>query len=124
MYHRWPYFAALIDTATLALATADRTVAQAYAQLADRDVYEAIWPLIEDEWDRADEVIRRLTDREDLLPETMFLRDLIARRNPYVDVLHALQLVGLKRLRAGDESWRPVVAYAISGIAAGLQVTG
>ena len=124
MYHQWPYFAALIDTATLALATADRTVAQAYAQLADRDVYEAIWPLIEDEWDRADEVIRRLTDREDLLPETMFLRDLIARRNPYVDVLHALQLVGLKRLRAGDESWRPVVAYAISGIAAGLQVTG
>lgn len=124
MYHQWPYFAALIDTATLALATADRTVARSYAQLADRDVYDAIWPLIEDEWDRADEVIRRLTDREDLLPETMFLRDLIARRNPYVDVLHALQLVGLKRLRAGDESWRPVVAYAISGIAAGLQVTG
>lgn len=124
MYHQWPYFAALIDTATLALATADRTVAHAYAQLADRDVYEAIWPLIEEEWDRADDVIRRLTDREDLLPETMFLRDLIARRNPYVDVLHALQLVGLKRLRAGDESWRPVVAYAISGIAAGLQVTG
>ncbi len=124
MYHQWPYFAALIDTATLALATADRTVAHAYAKLADRDVYEAIWPLIEEEWDRADEVIRRLTDREDLLPETMFLRDLIARRNPYVDVLHALQLVGLQRLRAGDESWRPVVAYAISGIAAGLQVTG
>jgi phosphoenolpyruvate carboxylase len=124
MYQRWPYFASMIDTATVALATADRTVAHAYAQLADRDVYEAIWPLIEEEWDRADDVIRRLTDREDLLPETAFLRDLIARRNPYVDVLHVLQLVGLKRLRTGDESWRPVVAHAISGIAAGLQVTG
>jgi phosphoenolpyruvate carboxylase len=51
----------------------------------------------------------------------------IQQRNPYVDPLSFIQLVMLRRLRAGDgdrEALLTGVLESINGIAAGLKNTG
>ena len=55
------------------------------------------------------------------------LQNSIQRRNPYVDPLSFIQLVLLKRLRAGDgprEELLTAVLESINGIASGLKNTG
>ena len=55
------------------------------------------------------------------------LQHSIQRRNPYVDPLSFIQLVLLKRLRAGEEPREELltaVLESINGIASGLKNTG
>jgi phosphoenolpyruvate carboxylase len=62
-----------------------------------------------------------------LLEKMPILRDSIARRNPYVDPLSFIQLVLLRRLRAGTDDKAALleaVLESINGIASGLKNTG
>ena len=128
MYHRWPFWKALIDNTQMILAKADLTIARLYADLVeDQALGDRIFGRIAAGHHRASDVIRRITGQSELLENMPILRRSIDGRNPYVDPLSIIQLVLLKRLRSGEgprEETLTGVLESINGIAAGLKNTG
>jgi phosphoenolpyruvate carboxylase len=128
MYERWPFWSTLIDNAQMILAKADMTIARLYADLVeDQALASRIYDRIAAEHQRTVDVIGRITEQSALLEKAPILRNSIDRRNPYVDPLSFIQLVILKRLRAGEEPREELltaVLESINGVASGLKNTG
>jgi phosphoenolpyruvate carboxylase len=128
MYQRWDFWRTLIDNAQMILAKADLTIARLYADLVeDQGVGDRIYEGIAEEYRRTTEVICLLTGQKALLENTPVLQRSIERRNPYVDPLSFVQVLLLKRLRAGHEPREELltaVLESINGIASGLKNTG
>lgn len=128
MYQRWHFWRTLLDNAQMILAKADLTIARLYADLVEDQALAArIYDRIADEYHRTVGVICQLTGQNVLLEQTPVLQRSIVRRNPYVDALSFVQLVLLKRLRAGEEAGPELltaVLESINGIASGLKNTG
>jgi phosphoenolpyruvate carboxylase len=132
MYHEWPFFRAVLDNATLALAKTDLTIAGAYFRLVENpDLEEKFSSLIANEYDRCCEAVAATTGQSSLLIDVPWLQDSIRRRSPFVDALNLMQVDLLNRLRsAGDaetadtEEWAHMVRLTIQGIAAGMRTTG
>jgi phosphoenolpyruvate carboxylase len=128
MYERWPFWRTLIDNAQMILAKADLTIARLYADLvSDTALADRIFGRIAAEYHATVSVICRITGQSVLLERAPILRQSIERRNPYVDPLSFVQLVLLKRLRAGtapDSELLTAALESINGIAAGLKNTG
>lgn len=128
MYRRWPFWSALIDNAQMILAKADMTIARLYADLVDDQALATrVYDRIAAEHKSTADVICRITGQATLLEQTPILKTSIERRNPYVDPLSIIQLVMLKRLRAGDgprEELLTGVLESINGVASGLKNTG
>jgi phosphoenolpyruvate carboxylase len=128
MYQRWPFWTTLIDNAQMILAKADITIARLYADLVpDQALATCIFDRIAAEHERTLEAIRLITGQAELLDNMPVLQHSIQRRNPYVDALSFVQLVLLRRLRAGAEPRAELltgVLESINGIAAGLKNTG
>ena len=129
MYQRWPFWRTLIDNAQMILAKADLTIARLYADLVeDQALAERIFDRIETEY----QLHRRGHPADHRTERACWKRPpscsmSIQRRNPYVDPLSFIQLVLLKRLRAGDgprEELLTAVLESINGIASGLKNTG
>jgi len=77
--------------------------------------------------ERTVEVIQLITGQPELLDNMPVLKNSIQRRNPYIDALSFVQLVLLRRLRAGPELRAELlsgVLESINGIASGLKNTG
>ncbi|WP_435011101.1 phosphoenolpyruvate carboxylase [Tundrisphaera lichenicola] len=128
MYKNWPFWKTLIDNTQMILAKADMTIARLYADLVDDPALaDRIFRRIATGHARAVSVICRITEQSEILEHVPILRRSIDGRNPYVDPLSFIQLVLLKRLRAGegprDETLTGVLE-SINGIAAGLKNTG
>jgi phosphoenolpyruvate carboxylase len=123
----WPFFAALLSNAEMALAKADLTIGERYAGLVeDETLREAIWGPIRAEYERTRRLVLEITGQARLLDRTPVLQRSIERRNPYVDPLSFIQIELLRRLRAdrsSDELVRPML-LTINGIAGGLRNTG
>ncbi len=128
MYQRWPFWATLIDNAQMILAKADLTIARLYADLVeDQALADRIFDRIAAEHGRTVAVILQITGQTALLERAPVLRNSIQRRNPYVDPLSFIQLVLLKRLRAGDgprDELLTAVLESVNGVASGLKNTG
>ncbi len=128
MYHRWPFWRTLIDNAQMILAKADMVIARLYADLVeDEKTRTTIFNRIDAEHKRTVDVILEITGQSMLLERSPVLLHSIQRRNPYVDPLSFIQLVLLRRLRAGVEprdELLTAVLESINGIAAGLKNTG
>jgi phosphoenolpyruvate carboxylase len=128
MYERWAFWRTLIDNAQMILAKADMVIARLYADLLDDQALATrIYDRIAAEYQRTVEMIQLITGQSALLETTPVLQRSIRRRNPYVDPLSFIQLVILKRLRAGGEPQGELltaVLESINGIAAGLKNTG
>lgn len=123
----WPFFAALLSNAEMALSKADLDIARRYASLCgDTEVRERIWCKIEEEFVRTRDELLAVTGGERLLDREPVLQRSIERRNPAVDPLSFIQLELLRRRRAGqggDELGRASF-LAINGISGGLRNTG
>ena len=113
LYADWPFFAVLLENASLSLAKADAGLAARALARAERPDIAAT---IMGEWDRTERLILAVTRRAGLLASRPGLLASIELRAPYVDVLSYLQL------EHHDD--RRVVQATIGGIAAGLQNTG
>jgi phosphoenolpyruvate carboxylase len=104
------------------------TIARLYADLVDDQALAGrIYDEIAAEYQRTVEVICQITGQSSLLERAPILQLSIERRNPYVDPLSFIQLVILKRLRAGDEPHEDLltgVLESINGVASGLKNTG
>ncbi len=123
----WPFFAALLGNAEMALTKADPGIAERYAELvADDALRERVWGAIAAEYDRSVEELLAATGQEYLLEREPVLRRSVDRRNPYVDPLSFVQVDLLRRLR--DTPDNPdllrAVLRTVNGIAGGLKNTG
>ncbi|OWK34816.1 Phosphoenolpyruvate carboxylase [Fimbriiglobus ruber] len=128
MYQGWHFWRTLIDNAQMILAKADLTIARLYADLIDdQEIAAKIYGTIATEYQKTVDAICLTTDQTNLLERVPILQASIARRNPYVDPLSFIQLVLLKRLRAGTGSQDELltgVLESINGVASGLKNTG
>jgi phosphoenolpyruvate carboxylase len=123
----WPFFAALVSNAEMALAKADLTIGERYAELVEYETLrKAIWTPIRAEYERTRELVLAVTGQARLLDRTPVLQRSIERRNPYVDPLSFIQVELLRRLRRDGASEALVRAtlLTINGIAGGLRNTG
>lgn len=100
MYHSWPFFQTFVDNLQMTLSKADLSIASCYAELAEAEVRQQIWPMIEAEYQLTRQSVLEITQQKELLQNTDTLKRSIALRNPYVDPLNYIQVEVLKRLRA------------------------
>ncbi len=128
MYARWPFWTTLIDNAQMILAKADMTIARLYADLVeDQKLASRVYDGILAEYRASADAVCKITGQATLLERSPILKTSIDRRNPYVDPLSFIQLVLLKRLRAGGEKtaeMETAVLESINGVASGLKNTG
>ena len=127
MLREWPFFAATVGNAEMALAKSDLDIARRYAELVrDDDLRARVWARIQDEHARSSREILLLTEQDRLLEREPVLRRSIDRRNPYVDPISFVQVELLRRLRRGDagDATLRAILRTVNGIAGGLKSTG
>ena len=122
MYDEWPFFRTKIDNASLALARTDFDIAEEYADLADDDLRERIFPRLKSEYDETVDLVLRITERDGLLSRE-WLEENLERRNPYVDPLNLLQTHLLSQTHLTEAEER-TLRLTVNGIAAGMKNTG
>ncbi|MDS0221284.1 phosphoenolpyruvate carboxylase [Haloarcula sp. S1AR25-5A] len=122
MYENWPFFRTKLDNASLALARTDLEIAEEYADLADPELRERIFPRIVEEYEETVEKVLEITGKDGLLSRE-WLQQNLERRNPYVDPLNLLQVRLLKQSHR-TETERRTLRLTVQGIAAGMKNTG
>ncbi len=131
MYREWHFFRAILNNAQREMARARFEIARFYADLAAAEGVRG--PIFHDrivaEFERARQVVVRITGQDDLLDNSPVIKKSIRLRNPYTDVLNLLQVELLRRLRRTEdeddrEELRHTLFLSINGIAAALQSTG
>ncbi len=128
MYKGWHFWATLVDNAQMILAKADMTIARLYADLIeDQTLADAVFTRVASEYQLTAAVICSMTGQKALLENAPILQTSIQRRNPFVDPLSFLQMVLLRRMRAGTgerDGLLKGVLESINGVSAGLKNTG
>ncbi|SDY02046.1 phosphoenolpyruvate carboxylase [Halobellus clavatus] len=122
MYQEWPFFRTTLDNASLALARTDFEIAEYYAALADDELREEFFPHLQEEYERARDVVLEVTGQDSLLRRE-WLDESLRRRNPYVDPLNVLQTHLLTKTHRTDEE-EQTLRLTVKGIAAGMKNTG
>jgi phosphoenolpyruvate carboxylase len=122
MYDEWPFFQTKLDNASLALARTDFDIAEEYADLADDDLRERIYPRLKEEYEETVDLVLEITDRDGLLSRD-WLEENLDRRNPYVDPLNLLQVRLLAQSHL-TETEKRTLRLTVQGIAAGMKNTG
>jgi phosphoenolpyruvate carboxylase len=125
----WPFFAALLANAEMALAKADPVIAGRYARLwKEAPTRNRIWEPLLQELERARSELLVIRGSDRLLAAEPVLQASIDRRNPFVDPLSFVQIELLSRLRSNDptdhDELGRVSLLTINGIASGLRNTG
>ena len=122
----WPFFNRLIADVETALAIADMSIAKHYSELADPELHERFFGLINAEFDRSVAAILELREQKILLERNNTLRRSIRLRNPYVDPMSLLQIELLRRWRTDnhtDETLLTALMASVNGISRGLQTS-
>ncbi len=126
MYRGWPFFAATLGSAAMALAKADLGVARFYLRLVPEEL-RPFYQVIEEEYRRTVALLEAIFQAP-LLHNQRTLERQIALRNPYVDPINILQVELLRRYRLPggreDEGLRRALLLSILGVAAGLRNAG
>lgn len=129
LYHDWPLFRSTLDSAAMSLAKGDRGIAKQYGRLVEPELVDVFWPMIEDEWQRTEAILKE-TFEGSLLWASPTLERSISLRNPYVDPINHVQIEVLERWRsmAEDHPHRgrteSALLTTLLGVAAGLRNTG
>ena len=128
MARGWPFFDDLLAKIEMVCAKADLTIARAYVERLGGDV--ALLAELEAEFARTVRCLLAIRESDILLSDAPVLRNAIAVRNPYVDVLSLLQITLLARTREAPEGSATharaaeSLAATLGGIAQGLRNTG
>lgn len=124
----WPFFDDWLGKIEMLLAKADVEVAMLYLHTLGGDPVLA--RRLVEELERTRDAVLAIRRTDALLDGNEVLRDSIALRNPYVDVLSLLQVSLLRRKRAlpeedpGREPLDRAIGTVTNGIAQGLRNTG
>jgi phosphoenolpyruvate carboxylase len=127
MERDWPFFAALLSNAELAMAKADLRIAERYVELVEpRELRDRIWERIRTEFELTRDMLLAITGQQALLDRDPVLQRSVARRNPYVDPLSFIQIELLRRFRrdGSSETYLRPVLLTVNGIAGALKNTG
>jgi phosphoenolpyruvate carboxylase len=127
MNREWGFFRTTLSNMDMVLAKSDIAIAERYSELVtDRQLRDAIFPRLKAEWQAAIAALLEITEQGELLAGKPQLARSIRNRFPYVDPLNHLQIVLLKRHRAGetDERVQRAIHHTINGVAAGLGNSG
>jgi phosphoenolpyruvate carboxylase len=126
MHRGWPFFRASLSNLDMVLAKSDLGIAARYAELAETQVREAVFPRIEAEWKRTRDRLFAITGAGEFLAGNPTLARSIRNRFAYLDPLNHVQVALLRRYRAGDTDERTVRAIhlTINGVAAALRNSG
>lgn len=126
MYAEWPFFRALLSNVDMVLAKSDMEVARYYSQLVEDDNGQAIFQILEAEWQRTKDLLLQIEGEAQLLAQNNYLRDSLAMRLPYFNALNYLQVELIRRSR--QEPLSPLASkilhITINGIATGLRNSG
>jgi phosphoenolpyruvate carboxylase len=127
MARGFPFFATLLRGIERALAVADLTICERYADelVADPVLRARFVPRIRAEYDASVAAMLAILETDILLADDPTLARSIALRNPYVDPISFLQIRLLRAYRERpDPVLRDAIRLSVNGIAAGLRVTG
>jgi phosphoenolpyruvate carboxylase len=127
LYENWPFFTAVLNSAQREMARARLPIAENYAALDSNDT--DFHDRLADDYEAAKEAVLQITGQDELFDNSPVLKKSIQLRNPYTDVLNALQLELLQRYRSTDdeeqrEFLRNGLFVSINGVAAAMQSTG
>ena len=131
LYQKWPFFHNLLNNVQISLLKSNIEIAQYYAELsANPEQGQAIFNLIKAEHQRCMQQLQDLMGADQIRQENANQTRLKAERDPYLEPLHHIQLVLLKRSRAleaaGKDSseWQQPLLRTINAIAGGMRNTG
>lgn len=124
MFTNWPFFHTLLSNMEMVLAKTSIGIASRYAELAEAELRDAIFPRLQAEWRDTIELLLAITRQRNLLERNASLARSIQDRFPYLDPLNHVQIELLKRHRAGDKSVVEAIHLTINGIAAALRNSG
>jgi len=128
MYQEWSFFRNLLDNVQSALIKSDMTIAKNYAELSQHDEGKKIFQIISEEYQRCILQIVNITGQRHLLSDNYFVARAQTHRNPYLEPLHHIQVMLLKRVRNLPEQeakqWLSPLLRTINAIAAGMRNTG
>ena len=126
---------AMLSNMEQVLAKTDLSIAKTYVELAEnRESAQAIYAMIEAEYQRSKNALLQLTGHEVLLENNRSLARSLALRLPYLNALNWLQVLLLKERRGGesldrsdgfdDDRLLQLIHLTINGVAQGLRNTG
>ena len=129
------FFYAMLSNMEQVLAKTDLSIAKTYVELAEnRESAQAIYAMIEAEYQRSKNALLQLTGHEVLLENNRSLARSLALRLPYLNALNWLQVLLLKERRGGesldrsdgfdDDRLLQLIHLTINGVAQGLRNTG
>ena len=126
MYQTWPFFHSLLSNVDMVLSKSNMNIAFQYAQLADSQEVREVFHVILDEWQLTKNVILAIEGHEELLADNPSLKQSLAFRLPYFNVLNYIQIELIKRLRNHQlrEEDEKLIHTTINGIATGLRNSG
>ena len=133
MYHDWPFFRMLLDSAQLELLRAHLPTAAWYAgRVEPPSLGERMHGAIRAEFERTREWVLRVSGHRELLEHAPVVRRTVELRNPALMPLSKVQVALMERVHpegaAGDEAeeseWYDALTLSIAGIAAAMQSTG
>ncbi len=129
MAQSFPVFTMMLRNIERALAVADLPIFERYARdlVTDEAMRAKFVPRIRAEYEAATASLLAIRERARLLENDPTLARSIALRNPYVDPISLIQVRLLRAYRAtsnADVHLTNAIRLSISGIAAGLRVTG
>ena len=131
MFQKWPFFHSMISNSQMALSKADMSTAKEYSELcSDPAAAKIIFEKIDNEFNATVSSVKDIASIDTLLAMDPPLALSRMRRDPYLDPLHHIQIMLLKRYRDESltdeerDSWLSPLLRSINAIAAGMRNTG
>ena len=125
MARDWPFFASALGLIEMVLAKTDVQVASLYDDRLVPTELAAIGERLRDRFQRAQAMILKIREHQELLEDEPAVKSSIKVRNPYTDPLNLLQVELLERVRKAESGViEDALLVTMNGIAAGMRNTG
>ena len=126
MYEGWPFFHALLSNVDMVLSKSNMEIAKQYAELCQDEKTKSVFDIIYQEWKLTKEIILQIEGHDDFLNDAPNLKNSLAARMPYFNILNYIQLEMLKRDRKEEIQgvFQSIIPITINGVASGLRNSG
>ena len=126
MYQGWPFFHSLLSNVDMVLSKSNMEIAKQYAELCQDEKTKSVFDIIYQEWKLTRQIILQIEGHDDLLNDAPNLKNSLAARMPYFNILNYIQLEMIKRDREDEIQgvFQSIIPITINGVASGLRNSG
>ena len=126
MYQGWPFFHSLLSNVDMVLSKSNMEIAKQYAELCQDEKTKSVFDIIYQEWKLTRQIILQIEGHDDLLKDAPNLKNSLAARMPYFNILNYIQLEMIKRDREDEIQgvFQSIIPITINGVASGLRNSG